>query len=109
MRRITIDVQGGDSAHRARLREHFARPVRFPDGTIRLIKSRAVLWETLAEIQEDLAFTEQEFAGLVFKQACSRASRYGTSLEAEIQWCWNRKAEDFWCAHYAGCRTLSNV
>lgn len=101
MRRITIDIQGGDSAHRARLREHTTRPVLFPDGVTRLITARTVLWESLAKIQEAYAFTDEEFAERVYAHAVEDAAHFGTTLEAEIQWCWTTMSRQFWRGYFA--------
>ncbi len=105
MRIITVDIQGGDGAHRARLREYSTRPIRFPDGITRLITARTVLWEALTEIQGALAFTEEEFAERVHEHARQDSTRYGTSFEAEVQWCWTRKAREFWRCYCASKET----
>ena len=109
MRRITIGILGGDSAHQARLSESITRPIRFPDGITRLITARAVLWEALEEVQRSLDFTDEEFAATVFRHAVDDARRYSTLLEEEIQRGWTLSARVFWRCHIAGRGAAANA
>ena len=66
MTQVSIKIDGADSLERQRLRQRTGRMFTFPDGLDRLIVVSTWHWETYDRLQEEMWFSDEEFATCVY-------------------------------------------
>ncbi len=109
MKMITINIQGGDSAHYARVTSSETRMVGFPDGVHRLITTTVGTWENFDFLSRKYSFTEKEFSGVILRRSRQFIREYGGDLESEIRSGWTLAVLVFMQGYYEDCHPTANV
>ena len=89
MKKISIDLQGSDSAHYNNIMRLESRLFQFPDGLQRHITLRLWYWQTWEMIKKEFRFYDQDLARESYEMAVKWSKINGTPFEDEIRDCFS--------------------